>query len=286
MKLGRALRQSIAALCGAATVAVTLSALGCSSPLSAKSLSRTHGDPDGEATTNTKVNVVLVHGAWADGTSWSQVITLLQQRGFHVTAVQIPLTSLQADVDWTRHVLSLQNGPTILVGHSYGGEVITAAGTAPNVVGLVYVAAFAPDVGEQLGALNNKFPIPAGQKQIQGPDDAGYLWINQDGFREAFAQDVDVPTAAVMAVVQKPLPAQVFGSQVDAAAWHSKPSWFLVALEDRIISPELERWEAQRMNAHTVLVRSSHAMMVSRPADVARVIEDAAGQVVVARTGS
>ena len=286
MNVGRALRQSIAAVCGATTVAVALCALGCSNPLSGRSLSRTHGDPDGEATTNTKVNVVLVHGAWADGTSWSRVISLLQERGFHVTAVQISLSSLQADVEWTRHVLSMQNEPTILVGHSYAGQVITAAGTAPNVVGLVYVAAFAPDVGEPLGVLNNKFTIPVGQQQIRGPDAAGYLWIDQDGFREAFAQDVDVPTARVMAAVQKPLPAQAFASQVDVAAWHSKPSWFLVALEDRIISPELERWEAQRMNASLRLVHSSHAMMVSHPADVARTIEDAAGQVVVARTGS
>ena len=161
----------------------------------------------------------LVHGAWADGSSWSKVIPLLQEEGYNVTAVQIPLTSLADDVAVTRRVLAMQNGPTILVGHSYGGVVITEAGAnASNVVGLVYISAFAPDDGEVLGELNARMPAASGQANIR-PDAYGFLWIDPQAFPESFAQDVDPVQARIMAAVQKPLSASIFGEKVTQAAW-------------------------------------------------------------------
>ena len=222
-------------------------------------------------------NIVLVHGAWADGSSWSKVIPLLQEKGYNVTAVQIPLTSLADDVAVTKRLLALQNGPTILVGHSYGGAVITAAGAnASNVVGLVYISAFAPDSGEVLGELNGRMPAAPGQANFR-PDAEGFLWIDPKAFPESFAQDVDPVQARVMAAVQKPLSASIFGDKVTRAAWKSKPSWYLVSENDRIINPDLERFMAKRIGAREVVsISSDHASLVSHPTDVTKLITDAA----------
>ncbi len=223
------------------------------------------------------VNVVLVHGAWADGSSWSNVIPLLQEKGYNVTAVQIPLTSLADDAAVTRRILAMQNGSTILVGHSYGGAVITEAGAnASNVVGLVYISAFAPDEGEVLGELNGRMPAAPGQANLR-PDAYGFLWIDPKAFPESFAQDIDPTAARVMAAVQKPLSASIFGERATQAAWKSKPSWYLLSENDRIINPDLQRFMAERIGAKEVVsIPSDHASLVSHPAEVAQLIMDAA----------
>jgi pimeloyl-ACP methyl ester carboxylesterase len=222
-------------------------------------------------------NIVLVHGAWADGSSWSKVIPMLQEKGYNVTAVQIPLTSLADDVVVTHRVLAMQDGPTILVGHSYGGVVITSAGAnASNVTGLVYISAFAPDEGEILGELNGRMPAAPGQADFR-PDATGFLWIDPKAFPESFAQDVDPVQARIMAAVQKPLSASIFGEKVTKAAWKSKPSWYLVSENDRIINPDLERFMAGRIGARKVVsIPSDHASLVSHPTEVAQLITDAA----------
>lgn len=218
-----------------------------------------------------KSSVVLVHGEWADGSSWSKVIPLLQENGIRVTAVQIPLTSLADDVAVTRHVIALQEGSTVLAGHSYGGSVITEAGTnAPNVVGLVYVSAFAPDEGESLGDLYARAAAP-GVAHVR-PDDEGFLWIDP----EAFAQDVDPVQARILAVVQKPIAARIFGDKVTRPAWELKPSWYLVSEIDRMIPAETQRFMSKRMGATVVSVPASHWSMVSHPDQVAKLISDAA----------
>lgn len=223
-----------------------------------------------------KANVVLVHGAWADGSSWSRVIQLLEDAGYGVTAAQIPLTALADDVAVTRRVLAMQNGPTVLVGHSVGGAVISAAGTdAPNVVSLVYVAAFAPDEGETLEGLTKRFPPVPGLAQLR-PDKGGFLWLDRAGFGEAFAQDVDPRQARIMAAVQKPIAAAYLGARAPRPAWHALPSWFLVSANDRMIPPEAERWMARRMGAAVRVVPSSHAAPVSHPVDVVALIKQAA----------
>src|SRR5271169_671807 len=223
-----------------------------------------------------KTNVVLVHGAWADGSSWGKVIPLLQDKGFNVTAVQLPLTSLTDDIAVTRNMLAAQKGPTVLVGHSYGGAVITgAANDAPNVTALVYIAAFGLDEGESLESLSKQGPATAGGAQIR-PDDHGFLWINPDGFPAAFAADVDPVEARVMAAVQKPLSIQSFAEKSGPPAWKHLPSWFLVSTNDQMIPPQAEEFMAKRMGATVRSVHASHASMVSRPTDVAELITLAA----------
>ena len=238
---------------------------------------------------DTKVNVVLVHGAWADGSSWQRVIPLLYNEGFRVTTVPIPLSSLEDDVARTqsviKRVLAANAGPIVLAAHSWGGAVISAAGTDPNIVGLVYVAAFAPDEDEVLGPLNDRFPPGAGLSHIQGPDDQGFLWIDPAVYPDVFAQDLDKAGARIMAATQRPLAANVFGAKPSTAAWRSKPSWYLVAEDDQIINPDLERWMAQRMRAETHSVRSSHAAMMSHPHDVVELITHAAAASAGARIG-
>ena len=222
-----------------------------------------------------KSSVVLVHGEWADGSSWSKVIPLLQENGLRVTAVQIPLTSLADDVAVTRHVIALQEGSTVLAGYSYGGSVITEAGTnAPNVVGLVYVSAFAPDEGESLGDLYARAAAP-GVAHVR-PDDEGFLWIDPEAFAEAFAHDVDPVQARILAVVQKPIAARIFGDRVTRPAWELKPSWYLVSEIDRMIPAETQRFMSKRMGATVVSVPASHWSMVSHPDQVAKLISDAA----------
>lgn len=221
-------------------------------------------------------NVVLVHGAFADGSSWSGVIPLLEAKGLTVTAVQIPLTSLEADVATTRRILAQQTGPTILVGHSYAGFVITEAGTAPNVVGVVYISSYGPAEGESHDDLVKRFPAPSGISAIRLDAD-GFLWISRDKFHEAFVADIDAARARILAAVQQPAAKKCFGTPISAAAWKSKPSSFLVSTNDHLINPELQRFMAKRMGATTVTVPSSHASLISHPVEVASLIAAAAG---------
>ncbi len=219
-----------------------------------------------------KTNVVLVHGAWADGSTWSKVIPLLDKKGFNVTAVQIPLTSLEDDIAVTRSALAAQKGRTILVGHSYGGAVITgAANDAPNVTALVYIAAFGLDEGESLEVLSKQGPPPAGAAQIR-PDEHGFLWIDRDGFRAAFAADVDPGEARIMAVTQKPLSIKSFVAKSGPPAWKHISSWYLVSSNDQMIPPQAEELMAKRMGATVRTVAASHASMVSHPREVADII--------------
>jgi pimeloyl-ACP methyl ester carboxylesterase len=223
-----------------------------------------------------KTNVVLVHGAWADGSSWSKVIPLLQDKGFNVTGVQLPLTSLTDDIAVTRKMLASQKGPTVLVGHSYGGAVITgAANGAANVTALVYIAAFGLDEGESLESLSSQGPATPGSAQIR-PDDSGFLWINYDGFPQAFAADVDLVQARVMAAVQKPLSIKSFAEKSGPPAWKHIKSWYLVSANDQMIPPQAEEFMAKRMGATVRSVPASHASMVSQPKEVADLIFAAA----------
>jgi pimeloyl-ACP methyl ester carboxylesterase len=224
----------------------------------------------------TKTNVVLVHGAWADGSSWGKVIPLLQDKGFNVTGVQLPLTSLSDDIAVTRNMLAAQKGPTVLVGHSYGGAVITgAANGAPNVTALVYIAAFGPDEGESLDSLSKQGPATAGAAQIR-PDDHGFLWIDPVGFPQVFVADADPIEARVMAAVQKPLSVKSFTEKSGPPAWKNIKSWYLVSANDQMIPPQAEELMAKRMGATVRSVPSSHASMVSHPKEVADIITLAA----------
>ncbi len=221
-------------------------------------------------------NIVLVHGAWADGSSWSPVIERLQADGYHVTAPQFPLTSLADDVARLRHVLALQDGPTVIAGHSYGGQVMTALGTdAPNVVGLVYIAAFGLDEGESLGELLGQGP-PAPALAHQFVDEQGFVWLTQDDFVNHFASGVDPVQAKALFAVQQPLAASAFENVMTVPAWKSLPSWYLVAQDDQALPPEAQRMFANRMGATTAEVPSGHLAMVSHPADVAKLTETAA----------
>jgi pimeloyl-ACP methyl ester carboxylesterase len=221
-------------------------------------------------------NIVLVHGAWADGSCWSAVIERLQNQGYRVTAPQFPLTSLADDVARLRQVLALQDGPTIVAGHSYGGQIATALGDdAPNVAALVYIAAFALEKGESLGALLSQGPVtPALVHQLV--DGKGFVWLSEDDFTNHFAADVEPAKAKVMYAVQQPLAASTFNDVMDTPAWRSLPTWYLVATEDQAIPPDAERLFAQRMNATTTEVAASHVAMVSHPEEVADVIAAAA----------
>ena len=220
-------------------------------------------------------NVVLVHGAWADGSSWSSVIEQLQAEGRRVTAPQFPLTSLANDVARLRQVLEFQDGPTIVAGHSYGGQIMTALGTdAPNVAGLVYVAAFALDQGESLGAQLSQGPVTPALAHLF-TDKQGFGWLSEDDFVKHFAGDVDPTKAKVMYAVQQPLAGPAFTQVMDTPSWKTLPSWYLVATNDEAIPPDAERQFAKRMGATTVEVPSGHLAMVSHPKDVAELIESA-----------
>jgi pimeloyl-ACP methyl ester carboxylesterase len=221
-------------------------------------------------------NIVLVHGAWAEGSSWSSVIERLQADGYHVTAPQFPLTSLADDVSRIRHVLALQDGPTVVAGHSYGGQVMTALGTdAPNVVGLVYIAAFGLDEGESLGGLLAQGP-PTPALEHQFVDEEGFVWLTEDDFVNHFAGDVDPVKAKVLYAVQQPLSASAFSDVMSVPAWKLLPSWYLVAQDDHALPPDAERMFAKRMGATTIEFPSGHLAMVSHPAEVANLTEAAA----------
>ena len=225
---------------------------------------------------STRPNIVLVHGAWADGSSWSAVIERLQADGYTVTAPQFPESSLAADVDRLRQVLDRQDGPTIVAGHSYGGQIITALGTdAPNVVGLVYIAAFGLDEGESIGALAAQGPPTPALAHLD-IDKQGFAWVPEDDFVHHFAADIDPVTARVMYAVQQPLATSIFEDVMGAPAWKSHPSWFMVANGDQAIPPDAERQFARRMGATTVEVSTNHVAMVSHPDEVVQLIETAA----------
>jgi pimeloyl-ACP methyl ester carboxylesterase len=228
---------------------------------------------------NSRPNIVLVHGAWADGSCWSAVIERLQASGYSVTAPQFPESSLAADVARLRQVLERQDGPTIVAGHSYGGQIMTALGTdAPNVVGLVYIAAFGLDEGESIGALAQAGPPTPALAHLE-IDKQGYAWLPEDDFVNHFAADVDPVQARVMFAVQQPLATSTFGDVMGVPACKSHPTWFLVAANDEAIPPDAERQFAGRMGATTVEVPSSHVAMVSHPDEVAQLIETAAAAV-------
>ena len=220
-------------------------------------------------------NVVLVHGAFADGSSWSKVIPLLQAKGLKVTAVGLPLTSFADDVAATRRAIAAQDGPTVLVGHSYGGVVITEAGNDPKVASLVYVAAFAPDAGQSIGEISKAFPKPAGSDELR-PQADGFLLLSPKGIQEDFAQDLTASEKARLVAAQPQTAGAIFEAKPTAAAWRSKPSWYVVSTNDRMIAPEQEKAMAAQINAKTTLVPASHVVMLSHPTAVAKAIEEAA----------
>ena len=222
-----------------------------------------------------QTTVVLVHGAFADGSSWDRVIPLLQAKGLKVVAVQNPLTSLADDVAATNRAVDGQSGPVILVGHSWGGTVITEAGANDKVAALVYVAAFAPDAGQSSNDLGKDGPPPPGLANIR-PDSAGFLSLTPESVARDFAQDLPAAQTAVMAVTQGPISGKNFDERVTNAAWKSKPSWYIVAEKDRMIQPDLERALAKKINARTTALPTGHVPMLSRPNDVATVILAAA----------
>jgi pimeloyl-ACP methyl ester carboxylesterase len=221
-------------------------------------------------------NVVLVHGLFADGSCWSEVIARLQRKGIRATAVQNPLTSLQAGVEATQDVLALQQGPTVLVAHSFGGMILTEAGVAPNVSALVYVAARAPDAGEDYAALASQFPTPPASAGIVWSGDYGRL--SEEAFLRDFAGDLPADKARVLYAVQEPFKRSLLTDRTTQAAWRSKPSWYAVSTEDRTINPDLERFMAKRMGAKTIEVKASHLSLISQPDTIANLILEAAGQ--------
>jgi pimeloyl-ACP methyl ester carboxylesterase len=247
--------------------------------LAVAALTTTLGGMEAHAQTAAPVearNVVLVHGAWADGSSWAEVIPLLQAADLKVTAVQNPLTSLADSVAATRRALALQDGPTVLVAHSWAGTVISETGIDPKVTALVYVAARAPDAGEDFVALSGKFPVGPVRAGIQQHD--GFTELSEESFLEYFANGVAHEKAKVLYAVQEPTAASLFGERTTAAAWHSKPSWYAVSKLDQTINPDLERFLAKRMNATTVEVNAGHLSLVSHPREIADLILAAAGR--------
>jgi pimeloyl-ACP methyl ester carboxylesterase len=226
---------------------------------------------------SSKPSIVLVHGFWGGAAHWAKVIVDLNGRGYDsLHAVENPLTSLADDAERTQKMVKQVDGPVLLVGHSYGGAVITQAGDLPNVVGLVYVAAFAPDAGESLAQISGWNAPPAGAANV-APDSDGYLWIAQDKFHESFCQDLPADEALVMAVTQKAPVGSTFGDTVSDPAWRKKPAWYQVSADDRMINPDTERRLAERMNARaTIELNSSHASLASQPAAIADLIDQAA----------
>ena len=222
-------------------------------------------------------NIVLVHGAWADGSSWDKIIPLLQKKGFHVTAVHLPFTTIAEDAAAVKRMIAIQDGPVLLVGHSYGGVVITEAGDDPKVAGLVYVAAFAPDLGQSAGDLNNQYPPPSGGKEIR-PDANGFLQLTDKGVAEDFAQDLTESEKGLIAAIQGQVSGpNELGARVTSIAWKNKPTFYIVADHDRMIAPELEKKFSEQMHAKAIHIPSSHVVMLSHPVQVADFIASAAG---------
>jgi pimeloyl-ACP methyl ester carboxylesterase len=222
-----------------------------------------------------KPTIVLVHGFWGGAAHWAKVIPILVRKGYYVHAVENPLTSLAEDAERTRKMIAAQKGPVLLVGHSYGGAVITEAGNHDNVVGLVYIAAFAPDAGESAGS------VAARQQSVAAAnlfvDDDQYLWIKQDKFHESFCQDLTPEEGLVMGVTQKAPLLGTFSNNVTVPAWKSKPSWYQISSEDRMLPPEIQQWMSARMNPKkTITLKSSHASLASKPNEVAALVDEAA----------
>src|SRR5580658_6116415 len=221
-------------------------------------------------------NVVLVHGLFADGSSWSEVIARLEAKGMNATAVQNPLTTLDEAVASAQRALALQDGPTVLAGHSFSGMIVTEAGVDPKVTSLVYVAARAPDAGEDYSELAKKFPAPPASAGIVWSDDWGQL--SENAFLHDFAGDLPEAQARVLYAVQAPFSRALLAGKTTHAAWRSKPSWYAVSTEDRTINPDLERFMAKRMGAKTIEVKASHLSLISQPDVIANLILEAAGQ--------
>jgi len=222
--------------------------------------------------------IVLVHGAWADGSSWNKVIPLLLAKNMRIIAVQLPLTSVEDDLAATNRIIADTEGPIVLVGHSWGGMAVTQAGNDPKVMALVYVSAFAPDVGETGSSLIGAHPTPPALSTIV-TDSTGFAYQTVDGMLKNIAPDLPVEEARALAVTQGRLAGKAFGQAVAVAAWKTKPCWFIVTTEDRVVSAELQTAEAKRMEAKITLIKSSHMSLLSHPGEVAAVIEDAAATV-------
>ncbi|WP_085640168.1 MULTISPECIES: alpha/beta hydrolase [unclassified Pseudomonas] len=223
-----------------------------------------------------KPTIILVHGFWGGAAHWGKVIIELAGKGYtDLHAVEMPLTSLADDAERTRKMIAQQSGPVLLVGHSYGGAVITEAGNRPNVVGLVYIAAFAPDAGESPGGLTQQH-LPAAAPNL-APDSDGYLWLKADKFHESFCQDLSAEEGLVMAVTQKAPVASTFGDAISVPAWRSKPSWYQISSQDRMIHPDNQAFMSSRLGARKVItLDASHASLASRAAEVAALIDEAA----------
>jgi pimeloyl-ACP methyl ester carboxylesterase len=225
-----------------------------------------------------ETTIVLVHGAWADGSSWSRVIPLLQAKGHRVIAVQIPLTSLEDDLAATKRIVADTAGPIVLVGHSWGGMAVTQAGDDPKVAALVYVSAFAPDAGESGGSLIGAHPTPPALSTVVS-DSSGFVYQTTQGMIDNVAPDLPADEARVLASTQGRLAGKAFEQTVAVAAWKAKPSWFIVTAEDRVVNVELQAASAKRMNARMTVIHASHMSILSRPHDVASVIGDAVAAV-------
>jgi len=224
----------------------------------------------------TNATVVLVHGAWADGSSWNKVTAELQQKGFPVVAAQIPLTSFRDDVTVLRKVLLRQEGPVVLAGHSYGGAVITAAAAGnPSVKALVYIAAVVPGDGEAVGDVFHRVAAHPRAPKLE-PDADGFLWLRVDAFRNAVAPDASSSETALMAATQKPIALKCLGEPITTPAWKEKPTWFLIAENDRMVSPETQRFTAERMKSKVVSLPVDHTPLISKPGAVAELIRAAA----------
>ena len=225
---------------------------------------------------NKKPTIILVHGFWGGAAHWSKVITDLSHRGYEaLRAVELPLTSLADDVERTRKMIAQVQGDVLLVGHSYGGVVITEVGNQPNVVGLVYIAAFAPDAGESPGGITQQH-LPVGAPNLE-PDSDGYLWVKADKYHESFCQDLTNDEGLVMGITQKAPVASTFGDTISNPAWKNKPSWYQISTEDRMIHPENQAMMSSRLNAQKVIsLNASHASLASQPKAVADLIDEAA----------
>ena len=248
---------------------VLFSALACASLLSTTSAAAEKSDASAPAT------VVLVHGAFADGASWNKVIAILNSWGVSSIAVHSPLTSLQDDVDATRRAIKAAPGKVVLVGHSWGGTVITQAGVDAQVSALVYVAAFAPDVGQNSADQGRDFPVPPGLSSLQNRD--GFLWLSQAGVARDFAPDLKPRESRLLFSTQAPIKASAFGEAVTQAAWRTKPSWYVIARNDRMLAPQLQAATAQRIHAQVSSTGSGHVAPLSQPREVAFAILEAAG---------
>jgi len=252
-------------------LSITIAALASASFVA--TFSNPHHHPMSNAP---KPNIILVHGAFANSSGWGPIISILEKDGYNVTGVENPLSSLEVDVATTKRVIQAQKGPTVVVGHSYGGAVITGAAEGEsNVKALVYVAAFMPDAGETLGELTGRFPAtPLGSALV--PDAAGFLYIDRSKFHNAFCADLPEADARIMAATQKPLHGSVFAAKLAAAAWKTTPSYYVLPTDDLTINPDLERFFAKRAGSKVTEIKASHVVFISHAKEVAKIIEEAA----------